>query len=141
MPKPTVTPLRNGGSGSSTDAHPAAAEHAGHADDRHEAAKRLVEAITARDLDSIVGTLASDARLRCLIPPGPRHIVGAAAAAAKFLQWFGDADVLRVQSVRVEPLADRISARYRFLLHQQEGGGDRTANVSGSRAEASRRPR
>jgi hypothetical protein len=37
-----------GGSGSSTDAHPAAAEHAGHADDRHEAAKRLVEAITAR---------------------------------------------------------------------------------------------
>jgi TusA-related sulfurtransferase len=110
-----------GGSGSSTDAHPAAAEHTGHADDRHEAAKRLVEAITARDLDSIVGILASDARLRCLIPPGPRHIVGAAAAAAKFLQWFGDADVLRVQSVRVEPLADRISARYRFPLHQQEG--------------------
>jgi hypothetical protein len=80
-----------------------------------------VQAIAARDLDRIVGALAPDTGLRYLIPPGPGHIVGAAAAAAKFLQWFGDADVLRVQSVRVEALADRISARYRFLLHQQEG--------------------
>jgi len=40
--------------------------------------------------------------------------------AAKFLQWFGDAEEFTVQSVRVEPLADRISARYRFLLRDQE---------------------
>lgn len=84
-------------------------------------AKRLVEAIAARDLDRIVNSLAPDARFRYLIPSGPGEIVGGAAVAAKFLQWFGDADVLEVQSMRVEPLADRISARHRFLLHKQEG--------------------
>jgi TusA-related sulfurtransferase len=80
-----------------------------------------VEAVAARDLHGIVAALAPDARFRYLIPPGPGEIVGAVAVAAKYLQWFGEADALRVQSVLVEPLADRISARYRFLLHQQHG--------------------
>ena len=80
-----------------------------------------MEAVAARDLHGIVAALAPDARFRYLIPPGPGEIVGAVAVAAKYLQWFGEADALRVQSVLVEPLADRISARYRFLLHQQHG--------------------
>ena len=80
-----------------------------------------MEAVAARDLHGIVAALAPDARFRYLIPPGPGEIVGAVAVAAKHLQWFGEADALRVQSVLVEPLADRISARYRFLLHQQHG--------------------
>jgi len=82
---------------------------------------RFVEAVAASDLHGIVAALAPDARFRYLIPPGPGEIVGAAAVAAKYLQWFGEADALRVQSVLVEPLADRISVRYRFLLHEQEG--------------------
>lgn len=90
-------------------------------EDRPDAAKRLVEAIAARDFEAIAGALAPDARFRYLIPPGPGQVVGATAAAAKVLQWFGDADVLQVQSTRVEPLADRISARYRFLLPEREG--------------------
>ncbi len=84
------------------------------------AAQRLVEAIVARGFDAIAGALAVDARLRYLAPPGPGDIVGAAAVAAKFIQWFGDADGFTVQGVRVEPLADRISARYRFLLRYHE---------------------
>jgi TusA-related sulfurtransferase len=100
---------------------PAAADLAGTPEETRDAAKRLVEAIAARDFEAIAGALAPDARFRYLIPPGPSQIVGAAAVAAKFLQWFGDAEVLTVQSVRVEPLADRISARYRFLLRGQEG--------------------
>jgi TusA-related sulfurtransferase len=40
--------------------------------------------------------------------------------AAKYFEWFGDADVIRVERVRVELLADRISAQYRFVLHEQE---------------------
>jgi TusA-related sulfurtransferase/ketosteroid isomerase-like protein len=89
--------------------------------DRLEAVERFVAAIAARDFEAIAGALAPDARFRYLIPPGPSQIAGAAAAAAKFLQWFGDADVLTLQNVRVEPLADRISARYRFQLRGQEG--------------------
>jgi TusA-related sulfurtransferase len=41
--------------------------------------------------------------------------------AAKFLSWFGDADTLQVQSVLVEPVSDRMSVRYRFLLHDEDG--------------------
>lgn len=98
-----------------------AADVAGAQEHRLDAAKRLVEAIAARAFEAIAGALAAEARFRYLVPPGPGDIVGAAAVAAKFLQWFGDADVLTVQSVRVEPLADRISARYRFLLRGHEG--------------------
>lgn len=106
--------------GSSADARPATAGHAGRADETHEAAEGLVEAIAARDLDAIVGALAPEARFRYLIPSGPGDVTGAAAAAATFLQWFGDADELEVQSVHVEPLSDRVIARYRFLVHEQE---------------------
>jgi TusA-related sulfurtransferase len=107
--------------GSPTDARPRRAGHAGHTNETRAAAKRFVEAVAARDLHGIVAALAPDARFRYLIPPGPGEIAGAAAVAAKYLQWFGAADALRVQSVLVEPLADRISVRYRFLLHEQEG--------------------
>jgi TusA-related sulfurtransferase len=107
-------------SASITDAPPAPAGHAGHLDDRRGAAKRLVEAIAGRDYKGIFGAFATDVRFRYLIPPGPSEVVGAAEVAAKYFQWFGDADVIRVESVLVEPIADRISVRYRFQLHEQE---------------------
>jgi TusA-related sulfurtransferase len=89
--------------------------------DRLEAVERFVAAIAARDFEAIAGALAPDARFRYLIPSGPSQIAGAATVAAKFLQWFGDADGFTVQGVRVEPLGDRISARYRFRLRDHEG--------------------
>ena len=97
-----------------------AAGVAGAQEERLGAAKRLVEAIAARAFEAIARALAADVRFRYLVPPGPGDIAGAASVAAKFLQWFGDADGFTVQSVRVEPLADRISARYRFLLRDHE---------------------
>ena len=77
-------------------------------------------AIAATDRDGIQSELASEARFRYLVPPGPGEITGAAAVAAKLHGWFADADVLHVQSVRVETLADRTSVQYRFLLHEGE---------------------
>jgi TusA-related sulfurtransferase len=84
------------------------------------AAKRFLEAIAARDYKATFGALAHDVRFRYLVPGGPGELRGAADVAAKYFQWFGSADVLRVQRVLVEPLPDRISARYRFLLHEGE---------------------
>ena len=80
------------------------------------AAGRLVAAVAARDVDAIKETLALDARFRYLIPPGPGEVAGAAEVAAKFLEWFGDVDVLNVSSSLVEPIADRISVKYRFRI-------------------------
>jgi SnoaL-like domain len=85
----------------------------------HDRARQLVEAIAARDLGRIVGTMAPDVRFRYLIPPGPGEVVGADNAAAKYFDWFGDAAALEVLDVLVKPVSDRTSARYRFLLHRE----------------------
>jgi TusA-related sulfurtransferase len=87
----------------------------------NEVAQRFVEALAAKDYKGIFAALAPDARFCYLVPRGPGELVGAADVAAKYFQWFGDADVLEVKSIRVEPIADRTSARYRFLLHKPEG--------------------
>ena len=84
-------------------------------------AKRLVAAVAARDDDGVIAILSPDARLRSLTPSGPSEIGGAAQVAAKFRGWFGDADVLEMKSILVEPLADRLSARYRFVLDRGNG--------------------
>jgi TusA-related sulfurtransferase len=90
-------------------------------DETHATAQRFVEAVAARDFDGILAVVTVDARFRYLVPSGPAELSGAAEVTAKLRQWFGDADVLEVQDVLVEPLADRTSARYRFLLHDQDG--------------------
>jgi TusA-related sulfurtransferase len=108
-----------GKAGRPADARPRPARHADHTSRTRAAAKRFVDAVAATDLHGMVAALAPDVRLRYLIPPGPGEIVGAAAVAAKYLQWFGAADAIRAQSVLVEPLAERISVRYRFLLHRE----------------------
>jgi TusA-related sulfurtransferase len=87
----------------------------------HDTAGQLVRAVAARDLDGIVGTLASEVRFRYLIPPGAGEVVGAAEVAAKYFEWFGDAHALEVQNILVHQVSDRTSARYRFLLHEQGG--------------------
>jgi len=114
-------PIRGGEPARSADAHPGAAEHQGHADNIHEAAKRLVEAIAAADLVGIVGSLAPDTRFRYLIPSGPGNIDGATEAANAFRGWFGDAHEVKIQSLLVQPIADRTSVRYRVRLRRAGG--------------------
>ena len=84
-------------------------------------ATSFVGALAVRDYREIFGALVRDVRFRFLIPSGPGEIVGAADVAARFFDWFGEADRLEVDAVIVEALPDRLSARYRFLLHEQGG--------------------
>jgi TusA-related sulfurtransferase len=84
-------------------------------------ARLFVEALAARDYKWIFGAMARDVRFRFLVPSGPGEATGAADVAAKYFEWFGDADVLEVDAILVSPLPDRLSLRYRFLLREQEG--------------------
>jgi len=84
-------------------------------------AESFARAVAARDYIKMFSALSRDARFRYLIPPGPGDTIGAADMAAKFLEWFGDADVLRIESIEAQPLADRTSLRYRFLVREQDG--------------------
>jgi hypothetical protein len=67
-------------------------------------------------------SLAPDVRFRYPMPGGPGEVVGAADVVAKPSSGSGEADILEVPTILVDLLTERISARYRFLLHQQEGG-------------------
>ena len=93
-------------------------EGAGGRDAAHEAAGRLVAAIAARDYTGLFGCLTRETRFRYLIPSGPGQVAGAADVAAKYFEWFGDADAIEVRDVLVQGIADRTSARYRFLVHE-----------------------
>src|SRR5919204_4723197 len=86
-----------------------------------DAAERFVAALADVDYRAIFGALAHDVRFRYLIPSGPGALAGAADVAAKYFEWFGDADVVEVQDVLVDPLPDRVSARYRFRVHEGDG--------------------
>ena len=95
-------------------------EDNGSRDQGREAAERLVDALAARDYRGLFGALTRKARFRYLIPSGPGEIVGAAEVASKYLDWFGDADALEVEEVLVHRISGRLSARYRFLVHEQQ---------------------
>jgi TusA-related sulfurtransferase len=84
-------------------------------------ARRFVEAIMSDDRDAAVATLAPAIRFRHLIPRGPREIWGADETVDVFLGWFGDARELEVQSLLVEPIADRTSVHYRVRLRENGG--------------------
>jgi len=84
-------------------------------------ARRFVEAVMSNDRDAAVATLAPAVRFRHLIPRGPREILGADETVDVFLGWFGDARELEVQSLLVEPIADRTSVRYRVRLRENGG--------------------
>jgi TusA-related sulfurtransferase len=85
------------------------------------AADRLAKAIAASEYMDIHSTLAHNVRFRYLSPPGPGQVDGAAEVAAKFVEWFGDAVELRIESIVAEPFGDRTSLRYRFRLRGRGG--------------------
>jgi TusA-related sulfurtransferase len=108
-----------GRAGSSVEAGPLPAPTDGMEPSRA-AADGFARAVAARDYVAMFSALARDASFHYLIPPGPGQTEGAAEVAAKFLEWFGDADEVRIERILVEPLADRTSLRYRFLRHEQD---------------------
>src|SRR2546429_9254861 len=85
------------------------------------AADRFARAIAAKDYVHMFSALARDVRFRYLVPSGPGQLEGAAEVAAKFFGWFGNADEIGIERILAEPLPDRTSLRYRFLLHRQDG--------------------
>ena len=84
-------------------------------------ARRFVEAVMSNDRDAAIATLAPAVRFRHLLPRGPREIWGADETVDVFLGWFGDARELEVQSLLVEPIADRTSVRYQVRLRENGG--------------------
>ena len=121
--------------GSATDARPAAAEHSGRADASHEASKRFVEAVAAKDYRGMFAALTRDARFRFLLPGGPGYLrsrgildgaltdgdaVAAFVAELSASRHGPDPGAPYRPSSVARALA-AVRSFHRFLVHEQEG--------------------
>jgi hypothetical protein len=77
-------------------------------------ARRLVDAIAARDEVAIAACFAPEAQLRALVPPGLRECTGAPEAASLIAAWFADATKLELVALETEEVGDRVRVAYRF---------------------------
>jgi hypothetical protein len=79
-------------------------------------AATLVAALAERDFDGLAGVLATDTRMRALIPPGPVELSGAEPIAARFASWFGDAEGLELDHSGTDEVGDRLHVSYRLRV-------------------------
>jgi hypothetical protein len=76
----------------------------------------FVAALAERDFGRLVGTLASDVRMRALIPPGSVEVSGAEATAEKFAGWFGAAEGFELVHSGSDAVGDRVHLFYRLRV-------------------------
>jgi hypothetical protein len=83
-------------------------------------------ALAAGDFDGLTAMLATDVRMRALIPPGPVELSGAADAGAKFASWFGGSTNLELIRTGSDEVGDRLHVFYRLRVSR---AGDPTSIV------------
>jgi hypothetical protein len=86
------------------------------------AAGSFVEAIAGQDFDRIETILDPDATLAALLPRGYDEWHGAAAIAAQFGTWFGNAAEHEVVDAAVGQLGDLLELRWRLRLRADRLG-------------------
>ena len=84
-------------------------------------ARALVDAVCDRRTDAIAAALAPDARMRALLPGGPREWSGAQAIADRFAHWFGDAE-LEVVERDVREFGGRVRMRWMVRVRAERLG-------------------
>jgi len=77
-------------------------------------ASGLAEALVAGDFERVTTMLATDVRMRALIPPGTVELSGAADAGAKFASWFGASNDLELVRTGSDEIGDRLHVFYRL---------------------------
>ena len=88
---------------------------------QHDVGGTFVEALALRNFEGMLAQVASDVRFRMLLPGGPEAQVGATEVVGRFVDWFSAVDEMRLESSRVETVADRLMLSYRFRLHDSDG--------------------
>ncbi len=81
----------------------------------------FVNALADRDFVRLRTSIADDVRFRLLLPKGPQAHSGVGETVESFVRWYGDVDVLHLESSRVEAVAGRLMLMYRFRLHDEDG--------------------
>jgi hypothetical protein len=79
-------------------------------------AASFLDALGTRDFARLRSCLSHDARMRALLPSGPREWQGAPAVADRFRTWFGDAAELRLLDSAVGRIGSLLHLRWRLRL-------------------------
>jgi len=88
----------------------------GHPDTNASALDRVAHCLADGHFVELQALLMPGIRLRALIPPGPEEREGSAAVVLRLRDWFDRGEPVRVESVVVEPVADRWLLAYRFAV-------------------------
>jgi hypothetical protein len=82
----------------------------------------FLEGLAAQDFARIGGAFAADARLRALVPAGPKEWTGADVIAAQFARWFGETTDFEAVEAAVGEVGGRLHLNWRLRLRAERLG-------------------
>jgi hypothetical protein len=82
----------------------------------------FLEGLAAQDFTRLGEAIASDVRLRALVPSGLREWTGAEPVAGQFARWFGDTEDFELIEATVGEVGGRLHLRWRLRLRAQRLG-------------------
>ena len=82
----------------------------------------FLQGLADQDFDALIGTLAADARLRALVPKGPREWTGGEEIAGQFARWFGDTRGFELVEATLGEVGGRLQLRWRLRLRAERLG-------------------
>jgi hypothetical protein len=85
-------------------------------------ASAFLDSLAAQDFAGLGGTLAADARMRALLPAGPREWAGADAIAHRFARWFGGTEDFELVEAAAGMVGDRLHLHWQFRLRAERLG-------------------
>jgi hypothetical protein len=89
---------------------------------RFAAAGSFLAGLAAQDFAQLGGALATDARLRALLPSGLREWAGAEVIASQFAGWFGDTKDFDLVEAAVSEVSGRLHLGWRLRLRAERLG-------------------
>ena len=82
----------------------------------------FVEGLAAQDFGRLGAALAPSARLRALLPSGPREWAGAEVIAERFAGWFGNTQAFDVVEAAAGEVGGRLHLWWRLRLQAERLG-------------------
>ena len=82
----------------------------------------FLESLAAQDFAKLGDALASGARLRALLPPGPFEWIGAEVIAGQFARWFGGTENFELAEATVGEVGGRLHLHWRLRLRAERLG-------------------
>ena len=82
----------------------------------------FLESLAVQDFAQLGGALATDARLRALVPSGLREWTGAEGIAGQFTRWFGATEDFELVEATVGEVGSRLHLHWRMRLRAERLG-------------------